>query len=969
MPNARLIIADDNSNSDLVRQNLERLGYRVLACVTSRSEVLKLANDLRPDAILLNIALDQHDPDTAEIIRRHFDIPVVYLTTQINESTLPHLTKTTAAGCLLTSSPAQQFYITIELTLQIHQKESRLKKTDATTNRQEKMDLRRRNNNNELLLLNRASQVFISTHDLDQVLTSVLEDVREELNVVACSAWLIDPETNEIICRQVTDPQSDTVRGWRLPMGEGLVGRVAQTGQTIIASDVQTDIRHYKGVDQQTGLNLRSILSVPLRIKDKIIGVIQIVDEAVDRFNRTHQELVESLAATAAVAIENARLYEETNKLRLFNENIVNGIEDGILILDPHYRITFVNPKGAQILGYQPDKLIDQSILALINPDYTDRVSAELAQHSKGSSTKYETVLNTKDGEAIPIIFSARPLFENEQFLGILAVFIDISRRKKTDELLRKLSRAIEQTADHMIITNSVGVIEYVNPAFTKLTGFTGTDVIGKTPRILKSDQHKPEFYQRMWDTLKAGQVFREIVINKKKNGTLFYEEQTITPIKDADGRVTHFVSTGKDITERRLAEETLKQAIEILRRRNRELDALNRAGRKLSSSLDVDEVLQIVLKEAQHLLGAVACSIWLVDPKTAKNKNDLGELVCRQAIGPHYESVQGWRLAPGEGIAGWVAETGESVIVPDLAADQRHFKGVDQHIGLDLRSLISVPLKRVSYGVIGVLHVLDEQINRFNITDLVLVESLAATATVAIENAQLFAQVQQDAKTKTVLLDEINHRVKNNLSAIIGLLYAEQNRTKVDDHAFYQAIIKELINRVQSLATVHSLLSDAEWAPISLDKLAEQIIHSALHALTLYQNVAVKISPSPVRVTAAQAHYLAMVLNELTTNAIKHGFSNITRQPQITVNIRQLGGRQQETIEFEFRDNGPGFPEEIIQGRQEAYNVGFDLIQNIVSRSLRGRLSLNNDQGAIAIIQFEPLTWSKAAIDVQTEE
>ncbi|HRV96709.1 MAG TPA: PAS domain S-box protein, partial [Anaerolineae bacterium] len=635
MPNARLIIADDNSNSDLVRQNLERLGYRVLACVTSRSEVLKLADDLRPDAILLNIALDQHDPDTAEIIRRHFDIPVVYLTTQIDESTLPHLTKTTAAGCLLTSSPAQQFYITIELTLQIHQKESRLKKTDATTNRQEKMDLRRRNNNNELLLLNRASQVFISTHDLDQVLTSVLEDVREELNVVACSAWLIDPETNEIICRQVTDPQSDTVRGWRLPMGEGLVGRVAQTGQTIIASDVQTDIRHYKGVDQQTGLNLRSILSVPLRIKDKIIGVIQIVDEAVDRFNRTHQELVESLAATAAVAIENARLYEETNKLRLFNENIVNGIEDGILILDPHYRITFVNPKGAQILGYQPDKLIDQSILALINPDYTDRVSAELAQHSKGSSTKYETVLNTKDGEAIPIIFSARPLFENEQFLGILAVFIDISRRKKTDELLRKLSRAIEQTADHMIITNSVGVIEYVNPAFTKLTGFTGTDVIGKTPRILKSDQHKPEFYQRMWDTLKAGQVFREIVINKKKNGTLFYEEQTITPIKDADGRVTHFVSTGKDITERRLAEETLKQAIEILRRRNRELDALNRAGRKLSSSLDVDEVLQIVLKEAQHLLGAVACSIWLVDPKTAKNKNDLGELVCRQAIGP----------------------------------------------------------------------------------------------------------------------------------------------------------------------------------------------------------------------------------------------------------------------------------------------------------------------------------------------
>ncbi|MCB9104903.1 MAG: sensor histidine kinase [Anaerolineales bacterium] len=161
-----------------------------------------------------------------------------------------------------------------------------------------------------------------------------------------------------------------------------------------------------------------------------------------------------------------------------------------------------------------------------------------------------------------------------------------------------------------------------------------------------------------------------------------------------------------------------------------------------------------------------------------------------------------------------------------------------------------------------------------------------------------------------------------------------------------YQAIIKELINRVQSLATVHSLLSDAEWAPLALDKLAEQIIHSALHALTLYQNVAVKISPSPVQVTPAQAHYLAMVLNELTTNAIKHGFSKTTGLPQIMVNIRLVAGLKQNIIEFEFRDNGPGYPEEILQGRQEALSVGFDLIRNIIRRSLRGSLSLYNDQG-----------------------
>ncbi|MCB9104906.1 MAG: PAS domain S-box protein [Anaerolineales bacterium] len=159
--------------------------------------------------------------------------------------------------------------------------------------------------------------------------------------------------------------------------------------------------------------------------------MIQIVDETVNRFDRTHQELVESLAATAAVAIENARLYEETNTLRLFNENIVNSIEEGILILDAQHRISFINPKGLQILGYDHDELISQNILALIHPDYTHKVSSELTQSSRNSSTKYETVINTKDGETVPIIFSARALFEGNNFLGILAVFIDISRRKK----------------------------------------------------------------------------------------------------------------------------------------------------------------------------------------------------------------------------------------------------------------------------------------------------------------------------------------------------------------------------------------------------------------------------------------------------------------------------------------------------------------------------------------------------------
>ena len=126
---------------------------------------------------------------------------------------------------------------------------------------------------------------------------------------------------------------------------------------------------------------------------------------------------------------------------------------------------------------------------------------------------------------------------------------------KQSATALQKLSSAVEQTADHVIITDKNGMIEYVNPAFEKLTGFTRKEVIGQTPRIIKSGKMAPDFFRGLWQTILAGQVFRAEFINQKKNGELYYEEKIITPIKDERGRITHFVSTGRDITERKQAE------------------------------------------------------------------------------------------------------------------------------------------------------------------------------------------------------------------------------------------------------------------------------------------------------------------------------------------------------------------------------------------------------------------------------
>ena len=168
--------------------------------------------------------------------------------------------------------------------------------------------------------------------------------------------------------------------------------------------------------------------------------------------------------------------------------------------------------------------------------------------------------------------------------------------QQSAEESLRKLSRAVEQSADTVAITDRQGVIEYVNPAFEALTGYSHDEARGQTPRILKSGEQGPEVYQEMWKAILAGNVFRGILINRKKNGELYYVEESICPIRDAHGEITHFISNGRDLTERLRLEAQLLQA--------QKMDAIGRLAGGVAH--DFNNLLTIITSYSELALDSV---------------------------------------------------------------------------------------------------------------------------------------------------------------------------------------------------------------------------------------------------------------------------------------------------------------------------------------------------------------------------
>lgn len=243
---------------------------------------------------------------------------------------------------------------------------------------------------------------------------------------------------------------------------------------------------------------------------------------------------------------------------------------EGIFQSTPDGRILAANPTLARMMGYaSPEELIaattDIAQQLHVNPQR--RAEFRRLLDERGVVQGFEMEILRHGGSRIWVSASARAVHDAQGNVGYYeGIMEDITARRQAEDALKKFAHVVEQSADTVMITNPEGIIEYVNPAFEQLTGYSREEAIGRKPSILRSGKHDQRFYGQLWRTILSGGVFRAVFTNRKKHGELFHEEETITPITDAQGDITHFVSIGRDITTRVQAEEQLRQSREQLR-------------------------------------------------------------------------------------------------------------------------------------------------------------------------------------------------------------------------------------------------------------------------------------------------------------------------------------------------------------------------------------------------------------------
>jgi PAS domain S-box-containing protein len=467
-------------------------------------------------------------------------------------------------------------------------------------------------------------------------------------------------------------------------------------------------------------------------------------------------------------------------------ERIVSATPDGVSLVDRNYIYQVVNHTYLAWNQKSYDEIVGHSVSDLLGQDFFESfVKPRIDRCLNGDAQQVvETWQIYPDGQRRYVRATYTPYAELDGSIsGVVVNLHDLTEFKQVEEALRLQSTALEACADVIIITDRAGRIEWANPAFTKITGYSLDEAIGQNPYILlQSGQHSADFYDTLWQTILSGQIWRGEMINRRKDGSFYTESATITPVQNLQGEIHHFVAIKQDISERKQNELAIQQQTE----RERMIQAIT--GR-IRQSLDLNQILHTTVTEVRQLLGTDRVLIYRFNA-------DRSGVVIAESIAEGWRSILGLYIADtyftetkGEPYVHGCNRAINDIYTASLAPC--HIEMMEQ---IQVRAKLVVPILQDNHlwGLLVAHHC--QAPRQWQPFEIALQQQLATQIAIAIQQSELYEQVQALNANLELQVQERTAQLQQALDfeALLKRI-TDKVRDSLDESQILQTAVQEL--------------------------------------------------------------------------------------------------------------------------------------------------------------------------------
>ena len=426
----------------------------------------------------------------------------------------------------------------------------------------------------ELAILNNIVRTVSEQVGLHQVLEATYHEIRKLVSVDVFFVALLEESSKMVEFPFVVDNDNYYTEK-PIPLNsENFTGKTITFGKTISEFLTPAETAAENGIETyigDTSKNSGSSLFIPLKLGQKVIGCLSIQSYSFSAYKPEDIGLIESIANQLSAAILNARLFNQMQVNEANFRNLIENAPEAIIVINASTgNFTEPNSNACKLYKLSYDEITQIGPIDLSpeiqpnNRSSREALQEKLIEAMQGGAPVFEWQIKNSDGKVIPCEFHLSRLpGENPM---VRATIVDITERKKADEEIARFKMGIERSSDAVFMTDIIGRIIYINPAFTSVYGFSAQEAIGNNPRIIQSGLLSKENYQQFWDVLLSKNTFSGEIVNRAKNGHIVNILGTNSPILDDSGNIQGFMAVHHDITSAKLAEEALRNSEAELR-------------------------------------------------------------------------------------------------------------------------------------------------------------------------------------------------------------------------------------------------------------------------------------------------------------------------------------------------------------------------------------------------------------------